>query len=315
MENILTRDGGYLTIFQKPVKIDKSLKKWVVVDESKTLDDGCFMDLGTFLNYNSDKFNIYLSARANSKAKEDSRSMFEGLLISSNESNISNQKPTFIRKIKKLVKKWADSDKDSKEEEQYEINIFEFFDNVKFTAKGNQSQYALRIEPYMIALKRANDMGQVALAEQLTAELFNNKFESILYSEGLHYKISESQIVEFVKKTEKGVRLSYISNFTNHIPIEIIEKKQKADDLKIFDNYCVLFFDPKAKSYKMTEKEAEDLRRKKSDPILFGMMNGSKNLYYVADWIDEYCDLTLDKFIEISGIDKQKLEITEKIKL
>lgn len=47
---------------------------------------------------------------------------------------------------------------------------------------------------------------------------------------------------------------------------------------------------------------------------MFGVINGSKKLYYVADWIDEYCDLTLDKVIEILG--KETIEskyLTDKI--
>lgn len=45
------------------------------------------------------------------------------------------------------------------------------------------------------------------------------------------------------------------------------------------------------------------------------MIRGSRNLYYVADWIDEHCDLTLEKFIKESESDPSNFVITEKISI
>ena len=47
----------------------------------------------------------------------------------------------------------------------------------------------------------------------------------------------------------------------------------------------------------MTKKEKEI----KKDPILFGVIKKSRKLYYVADWKDEVCDLTLDKMFSELG--------------
>ena len=54
---------------------------------------------------------------------------------------------------------------------------------------------------------------------------------------------------------------------------------------------------------------------KKKDPVLFGLLAGSSKLYFIADFIDEYCDLTFDKLTEIVG--KELVEskfLTENIK-
>jgi hypothetical protein len=59
-------------------------------------------------------------------------------------------------------------------------------------------------------------------------------------------------------------------------------------------------------------KIAEAERRK--DPILFGVIRGSRKLYYLGSWEDEYCDLTLDKFIEQFGeeaINKNNINIDQ----
>ena len=200
-------------------------------------------------------------------------------------------------------------------EKKFELNVLEFFEKVKLTTLDNAGTYYNRIEPYLKALQNAKKMGQTALCEKLLAMIIINKLESILLSYGYGNKISEQQVVNFVKKTDKGVDLCYIKNFSRPIPSDVIEKKVELDKLHVFDNYCILYYDPSGKSYKKTQEELEEERKKKSDPILFGMIRGSRNLYYVADWIDEYCDLTLEKFIKESESDPSNFVITEKISI
>jgi hypothetical protein len=42
------------------------------------------------------------------------------------------------------------------------------------------------------------------------------------------------------------------------------------------------------------------------------LIAGSNKLYYVADWVDEYCDLTLEKFIDVIGVKKEELHLDYK---
>ena len=61
----------------------------------------------------------------------------------------------------------------------------------------------------------------------------------------------------------------------------------------------VLYTDYSKKEERVIEEE-----RREHDPILFGTFQSRKNkvcidrFYYLGDWVDEYCDLTLDKMIE-----------------
>jgi hypothetical protein len=73
--------------------------------------------------------------------------------------------------------------------------------------------------------------------------------------------------------------------------------KKEIDDRKIFDNYVVLHYDPKDNGEGLSKAEIE----KKKDPILFGLIKNSRKLYYVADWKDEYCDLTLEEMFNVLG--------------
>jgi len=149
---------------------------------------------------------------------------------------------------------------------------------------------ARRVEAY---LDRAAEAGQVALKEELEFKLQVVRAELQLKAIDQAAYLEEAMICEFVRKCEKGLRLDWVANFVRHIPDEVLEKKKRCDELCIFDNYVVLHFDPEGKSWLETDAEIE--RRK--DPILFGVLEGSNRLYFVADWIDEVCTLTLDELI------------------
>ena len=208
-------------------------------------------------------------------------------------------------------------DEDPKEEKPkvYKLDVIKFFDLVKLTTQKEVDDYYGRIGSYLAALKDAKEMGQTALVDKWLARLFTVKYESILRSKGFEKRITEAQMVNFIKLSEKGISLCYIKNFSRPIPKEVREKKLEADSLHVFDNYVVLYYDPNGKVYKETKDEKEEERRKKADPILFGIMADSRCLYYIADWVDDYCDLTLDKFLEVSGILENNIKISEKYEI
>jgi len=217
----------------------------------------------------------------------------------------TNQQERKESKIKNLFSKIFK--KNTKEDENYEFDAIKFFSLVKATSKESAFTYRDRVSNYLRALHNAVDMGQTALQEELLKGLITNKYESVLFAEGYYYVIDEPTIVDFIKKCEKGLSLDYIKNFSRPIPQEVVEKISKLNELEIFDNYVVLHYDPAKTAYKETEYE----RAKRKDPIIFGLIAGSKKLYYVTDWIDEYCDLTLEKFVDTLGIKKENLYIDE----
>ena len=322
---ILDRSESYLKIFTDNFQIDRNLPKWCIITSenqdyfkspalvSNTLipsneDNKQTISILDFVNLDKKDFNIYVGKSVINRIKERYTDL-DDMIFSDDFQNTEVQRKESL--FKKLVRKF----KNKSSEPVYEFDVLKFFEQVKLTTKESAKDYVERIKPYMVALKKANDMGQTALADQLTAQIFNNKYESILKSEGFYYKITEEQLVSFIKKTEKGVRLDYVKNFTRNIPDSVYEIKTKADSFLVFDNYCVLYYDPEAKSYKKTKEEEELERRKKADPILFGMISGSRNLYYVSDCVDGYCDLNLEEFIKVSGYDKKDIAIDEKIKL
>lgn len=221
------------------------------------------------------------------------------------ESGEKTKRSFFQRIGDKFKTKFA-----AKEAEQtYVFDAIQFFSIVKGITKENMGLYVDRIAGYIAALKNCDVAGQQALKEKLIRDMVVNKYESVLYAKGMYYVVTEDQIVNFVKKTEKGVRLTYVKNYMRIIPPDVVEKINETNKLEIFDNYVILHYDPDCLAFSETIQET----KKRRDPILFGVIRGSNKLYYITDWIDEYCDLTLDKFVETLQIDKEELKLKENI--
>lgn len=189
-----------------------------------------------------------------------------------------------------------------------ELDATAFFTNVKFESKEAAETYRDRVSMYLKALHNAKIVGQTALVEKLLSEMIANKYESVLYTKGCYYAIPEDKVVEFAKKSERGIQLTYVKNFTRPIPNDVIEKIGEVTTYEVFDNYVVMHYDPQNKHREETRKE----EAKRKDPIIFGVIAGSRKLYYIADWVDEYCDLTLEKFVETLGTDKDEFLVGEK---
>lgn len=187
-------------------------------------------------------------------------------------------------------------------EEPDTFDVIAFFNRVKLAVEHEET-YVNRLKELIECMGYCDVTGQVALKERLFEQLITNKYESVLYANGMYKAVSADTIVSLAKDSKKALALDYIENYGRVIPTDIITKKLEADKLHVFDNYVILHYDPDGKSYVATEKEKKKEAERKKDPILFGVIMGSDKLYYIGDWIDEYCDLTFDKLTEILGKD------------
>lgn len=214
------------------------------------------------------------------------------------------KKISFFNKILNSLKNKYNESKNK----EIVIDALQFFSLVKASSKASVETYRNRVSDYLKAIHNASSCGQTALVEDLLRGLVTNKYESVLYAEKYYYVVTEEQMVSFVKNCEKGIKLDYIKNFTRPLPQTVVDKINKLNELEVFDNYVVLYYDPEGKVYKETARE----EAKRKDPIIFGVIAGSTKLYYVDDWVDEYCDLTLEKFIDAIGVSKEELHIDKK---
>lgn len=188
----------------------------------------------------------------------------------------------------------------AKREEERKMSIEEFFSSVKGSAEELQIVRERGVG-YEAALHRAQQAGQIALIEQMQKGIVAVRAEAQLVAAAMPKYLEEETLVRFVKQCKKGLRLDWVRNFTRHIPDQVLANKVIADERGIFDNYVVLHYDPAKKAWAETEAETEAEKTKRKDPILFGLIDGRRRLYYVGDWTDEFCDLTLDQIADQLG--------------
>ena len=144
--------------------------------------------------------------------------------------------------------------------------------------------------------------GQYEIADRLKGSSSVFECELALAASGNLKYISEEQIVKLMLASERGIRLEYLRYYSDILPSEVARRKIVFDGLLVFDNYCVLHYDPGVPKFSLIKEAADDAARlKRRDPILFGMIKGSRKLYYVADWVTNDDDLTLEKLETIIG--------------
>ena len=92
------------------------------------------------------------------------------------------------------------------------------------------------------------------------------------------------------------VKIINIENYEREIPDEIVSIISQTKDK--FDQLYIVFTDYTGSTERRVMKE-----RREKDPILFGTFQNADThsvidrFYYLGDWVDEYCDLTLDKMV------------------
>lgn len=119
-------------------------------------------------------------------------------------------------------------------------------------------------------------------------EIVKAGIDTFVYRDDIEYYIDNV--------ADDVVKIIDIESYEREIPDEIVDIIAKYGSL--FDQLYIVFTDYTGE----VERKVEEERRAK-DPILFGVFQDNKSrtvidrFYYLGDWIDEYCDLTLDKMV------------------
>lgn len=334
---ILNNAKNRLRIFENAIVYDKELPKFKTLEEYKRAhrsDDKMSMNTFAFPNTNNEPIEImsyenlknYFLSKTEINIKDFNIDITEKMRDIANKTKgnarftvedssmmtiTDNRKKSLVDNIKDFFSKKIQQNKEKKIANKFDV--LKFFSDVKLSAEDEATKYRDRLAEYVNCIGIAEKSGQIALKEKLFNNLVINKYETILFSKGLVKAVTEETIVKLAKDSPKALALDYIQNYIRNIPISVIKKKLEIDQLEIFDNYVILHYDPNGVSYAQTNKEKEE--KKKRDPIMFGVIEGSTKLYYIDSWEDEYCDLTWDKMVDIIG--KETIEkdfISETIK-
>ena len=173
-----------------------------------------------------------------------------------------------------------------------------------------------RLKKLEKAFYEAVDGGQEALGQKLLTELARETRESIMYAKGIRHFIQREDLVKYKNKIRDGhISDTVLKHFTRVIPKAILAKRDKVKDC--FDDFVIYhYWDEKAEQNReKKQKITPDEKAKLRDPVLFGIIKETDRLYFVADWEDEFCDLTFDEMVDVLGKDDDELTLTSKPKL
>lgn len=182
-----------------------------------------------------------------------------------------------------------------------------YFDYIK--SKKNHSTDEFLNNLYDVTLKqlqKAMATGQNLMVRRLHYATAVIEKERMLLENDIDVFVLREDIEYFIENIEnKRVKIVDLEFFPREIPDEIVEKVAVLKEKKIFDNYYVVFTDYTGQVTKETKADVkrEEIRR---DPILFGTFEQKidgiydicDRFYYIGDWEDEYCDLTLTKMVQ-----------------
>ena len=193
-----------------------------------------------------------------------------------------------------------------------------YFDYVKgLKQKLNNEEYDIIIDTTLKMLKKTKVTGQTAMAKELAHQLDLALRELDAAKDGFDIFVNRKDIERYIEDVEaKSIKIIELDKYERDIPDDVVEKLEKAR--KHFDEIYIVFTDYTKKETKKVAKERRD-----KDPIMFGAFHDKdeekKNniyvedrLFFIADWKEEKCDLTLEEIVrDIQNKDDK--DITYKI--
>ena len=181
--------------------------------------------------------------------------------------------------------------------ENKEITPSKYFEFIK-DAKNTITTEALKnsYDVFLNLAKKYHTIGQNESLKKLCFLADTLIKEEKLIEMGVNTYVYKDVIEDYiVNVADKTVKIVELSRYTREIPDELVGTIEKTREF--FDEFYVVFTDYTGKEERKVQKE-----RREKDPILFGVFKNDTTVadrfYFLGDWIDEYCDLTLDKMIE-----------------
>lgn len=162
-----------------------------------------------------------------------------------------------------------------------------------------------RLKKLEDAVYKAIENGQEFLAEKMMRHIAKETRESVLYVKGIKYFVEREDVFKYKNKIKGGhISDTKFKDYTRIIPPSVLKEKKKFDGC--FDDYVIFHYYEKAVEEKLEKKQmmTPDEKAKMKDPILFGIIKETDRLYFIADWEDEYCDLTFDEIVDVIGENK-----------
>ena len=184
------------------------------------------------------------------------------------------------------------------------IEPYEYFLLLKSKFSTTELNYLFNSLDYL--LEQVNNAKRIQQKKLLEIIHFNSKNilrEILLNIKGINKFVNREDLLEFIDyvQPEGSVKMIELERFHRTIPAEVVDRIAEVKSFNLFDKYFILFTDLTNQSFETSEEK--DIIARNRDPIVFGYFkdnNGwvGERFYPIADWEDEYCDLTLDKLTD-----------------
>jgi hypothetical protein len=166
------------------------------------------------------------------------------------------------------------------------------------------------------AFYKAVDNGQDALGEKLLKQLAIETRETAMFAKGIKLFIEKTDLDKHKHNIRDGhISDTMLKDFTRVIPKNVAEKKKKVEDC--FDDFVIYHYWNEKEAEKIIKGQKMDAKEeaKMKDPVLFGIIKETNKLYFIADWDDEFCNLSFEELADAIGKDDEEITIQREPKL
>lgn len=149
----------------------------------------------------------------------------------------------------------------------------------------------------MFLLNKYEVTGQTRAIERLAFHLKTIEKEYKLLDLGVSTYVFEEDVRNYIENIASDViKIIELKNYPREIPDDIAIKVKELKN--IFDEFYVVFTDYTGEVERQVRQDRID-----RDPILFGVFKNEETrtllerFYFIGDWEDDYCTLTLDRMV------------------
>lgn len=207
--------------------------------------------------------------------------------------------------------------KKNKNQEVVQITSEEAFKLIKEAKEKNSDSSLLEyFKANLVIAEKMKRAGQTAGLNRLRFIMGNVPKEVELIKRGYDKFVWKRKVDEVLDQSGRDLKMIELEEFTRVLPDDVIKAIEDTDDL--FTNYFIMYTDYTGKDERRIAQE-----EKNKDPILWGAfivedekthdIYFGERMYPIADWKDEYCDLTLDELC--SEFDTENEPLVEKLTL
>lgn len=191
----------------------------------------------------------------------------------------------------------------AKKEQTKQLDPQVYFDLIKDKKQTSSDKFLDDFQEVIEnELSKAMKTNQNYMVRRLAYAMSIISKERELLDVGIDVFVLREDIEEYIKSVEKKVvKVIELENYPRCIPDEIVDRVVMLKEKNIFDRFYVVFTDYTGEVEKTVQQQ-----RKRKDPILFGAFEQKidgiwdifDRFYFIGDWEDEYCDLTLAKMVD-----------------